>query len=61
MCRDMFREELQKAMNFQNLWTELRQHIRANFSVALETNHILDSPQSYRGKFTTDMHNTVIQ
>lgn len=58
--RDMFREELQKAMNFQNLWTELRQYIRTDFNVALETTHIFNSPQSHR-KFTTDMHNTVIQ
>ncbi|EGI63275.1 Uncharacterized protein C4orf8 [Acromyrmex echinatior] len=58
--RDMFREELQKAMNFQNLWTELRQYIRTDFNVALET-HTYNSPQSHRGKFTNDMHNTVIQ
>ncbi|KAG5313460.1 F193A protein, partial [Acromyrmex insinuator] len=60
MCRDMFREELQKAMNFQNLWTELRQYIRTDFNVALET-HTYNSPQSHCGKFTNDMHNTVIQ
>lgn len=60
MCRDMFREELQKAMNFQNLWTELRQYIRTDFNVALET-HTYNSPQSHRGKFTNDMHSTVIQ
>lgn len=48
-------------MNFQNLWTELREYVRDDFNVALETTHILDSPQSHRGKFTTDMHNTVIQ
>ncbi|XP_018050001.1 PREDICTED: uncharacterized protein LOC108688316 [Atta colombica] len=58
--RDMFREELQKAMNFQNLWTELRQYIRTDFNIALET-HTYNSPQSHRGKFTNDMHNTVIQ
>ncbi|XP_018316494.1 uncharacterized protein [Mycetomoellerius zeteki] len=58
--RDMFREELQKAMNFQNLWTELRQYIRTDFNVALET-HTYNSPQSHRGKFTNDMHSTVIQ
>ncbi|XP_025990924.1 uncharacterized protein LOC105193812 isoform X3 [Solenopsis invicta] len=59
--RDMFREELQKAMNFQNLWMELRQYIRTDFNVALEATHIFDSSQSHRGKFTTDMHNTVTQ
>ncbi|KAL0113937.1 hypothetical protein PUN28_011338 [Cardiocondyla obscurior] len=59
--RDIFREELQKAMNFQNLWAELRQYIRTAFNTALETVHIFDSPQSHRGKFTADMHNTVIQ
>jgi len=47
-------------MNFQNLWTELRQYIRTDFNVALET-HTYNSPQSHRGKFTNDMHNTVIQ
>jgi len=61
MCRDMFREELQKAMNFQNLWTELRQYIRTNFVVALEKTHAFDSPQSHCGKFPTDIRNTVIQ
>ncbi|XP_011875803.1 PREDICTED: uncharacterized protein LOC105566421 isoform X2 [Vollenhovia emeryi] len=59
--RDMFREELQKAMNFQNLWTELQQSIRTDFNVALEATHVFDSPQSQRDKFTMDMHNTVIQ
>ncbi|XP_018392119.1 PREDICTED: putative uncharacterized protein DDB_G0293878 isoform X1 [Cyphomyrmex costatus] len=58
--RDMFREELQKAMNFQNLWTELRQYIRTDFNVALET-HTYNSPQSHRDKLANDMHNTVIQ
>ncbi|XP_012523732.2 uncharacterized protein LOC105829433 isoform X6 [Monomorium pharaonis] len=60
--RDMFRDELQKAMNFQNLWTELRQYIRTDFNVALETTHIFDSLQSsHRDKFPSDMHETVIQ
>ncbi|XP_011647175.1 uncharacterized protein LOC105433514 isoform X2 [Pogonomyrmex barbatus] len=59
--RDMFREELQKAMNFQNLWTELRQYIRTDFNVALETAHIFESPESHHGRFTTNMHNTVMQ
>lgn len=62
MCRDMFREELQKAMKFQNLWTELRQYIRAAFNIALEITHVADSSQSpYSRLSSADMHDTVIQ
>lgn len=62
MCRDMFREELQKAMKFQNLWTELRQYIRAAFKIALEIAHAADSSQSPQSRLSsTDMQDTVIQ
>lgn len=61
MRRDMFKEELQKAMNFQNLWIELRQYIRYNFNIILGTPHTFNSPHSPREKIPADMHNTVIQ
>ncbi|XP_070168941.1 uncharacterized protein [Polyergus mexicanus] len=60
--RDMFREELQKAMKFQNLWTELQQYIHAVFNIALETARVSDSSQSQCSRLPSiDMHNTVIQ
>lgn len=62
MCRDMFREELQKAMKFQNLWTELQQYIHAVFNIALETARVSDSSQSQCSRLPSiDMHDTVIQ
>lgn len=64
MRRDMFREELQKAMKFQNLWIELRQCIRATFNVALEIAHASEiaPPESqHRLSVLVDMHDTVIQ
>ncbi|XP_050448907.1 uncharacterized protein LOC126850218 isoform X5 [Cataglyphis hispanica] len=60
--RDMFREELQKAMKFQNLWTELQQYIHAVFNIALETARVSDSSQSQCSRLPSiDMHDTVIQ
>ncbi|XP_011261886.2 uncharacterized protein LOC105254722 isoform X3 [Camponotus floridanus] len=60
--RDMFREELQKAMKFQNLWTELQQYIHAVFNIALETARVSDSSQSQCSRLPPiDMHDTVIQ
>ncbi|XP_032672363.1 uncharacterized protein LOC116844645 isoform X6 [Odontomachus brunneus] len=59
--RDMFREELQKAMKFQNLWIELRQCIRATFNVALEIAHASDPPEPQHRLSMIDMHDTVIQ
>jgi len=58
----MFREELQKAMKFQNLWIELRQHIRTAFNTALEVARVSDSSQlQYDRLPAIDMHDTVIQ
>ncbi|XP_026827256.1 probable serine/threonine-protein kinase DDB_G0282963 isoform X6 [Ooceraea biroi] len=58
--RDMFREELQKAMKFQNLWIELRQHIRTAFNTALEAARVSDSSQCDRLPMI-NTHDTVIQ
>lgn len=57
----MFREELQKAMKFQNLWSELRQCVRATFNATLKIAHASDSPESQRRSSLVDMHDTVIQ
>lgn len=56
----MFRDELQKAMKFQNLWIELRQHMRSAFNTALEAARVSESSQCGRLP-VTDMHDTVIQ
>lgn len=61
MCRDMFREELQKAMKFQNLWNELRQYIRTAFNIALEDTSKSLQSQSNRLVSSVDMRDTVIQ
>lgn len=57
----MFREELQKAMKFQNLWTELQQYIHAVFNIALETARVSDSSPQCSRLLPIDMHDTVIQ
>ncbi|XP_017888915.1 uncharacterized protein LOC108630248 [Ceratina calcarata] len=58
--RDLFREEVQKATKFQNLWTELRQHIRGSFNVALEARH--SGAQLEQNPFSEDdMHKIVLQ
>ncbi|XP_072759086.1 uncharacterized protein [Anoplolepis gracilipes] len=60
--RDMFREELQKAMKFQNLWSELQQYIYAVFTIALDTARVSDSSQSQFSRLPSiDMHDIVIQ
>ncbi|XP_017793534.1 PREDICTED: uncharacterized protein LOC108575287 [Habropoda laboriosa] len=52
--RELFREELQKAMKFQNLWTELRQHIRSSFYVALQTSGIPGGLHFHQNIFHAD-------
>ncbi|KAK2575288.1 hypothetical protein KPH14_008139 [Odynerus spinipes] len=60
--REMFREELQAAMKFQNLWSDLRQQIRIAFNTALEVSRSSDSMQSQRETVSLiDMHDTVTQ
>ncbi|XP_076651580.1 uncharacterized protein LOC143358372 isoform X1 [Halictus rubicundus] len=60
--RDLCREELQKFMKFQNLWTELQQYMRASFNVALEASHNLGSLQSPQNALSMDnMHEIVLQ
>ncbi|XP_014486001.1 PREDICTED: uncharacterized protein LOC106750284 isoform X4 [Dinoponera quadriceps] len=60
--RDMFREELQKAMKFQSLWSELRQCIRATFNATLEIARASsEPPESQCRSSLNDMHDTVIQ
>lgn len=60
--RELFREELQKAMKFQNLWTELRQHIRTSFNAALEASRTPGSLQLQQNVLSVDnMHDIVLQ
>ncbi|KAK9306519.1 hypothetical protein QLX08_002885 [Tetragonisca angustula] len=60
--RELLREELQKAMKFQNLWTELRQHIRDSFNVALEASRIPGGLQFHQTPFSADdTHKIVLQ
>lgn len=60
--RELLREELQKAMKFQNLWTELRQHIQGSFNVALEASRIPGGLQFQQTPFSTDdTHKIVLQ
>ncbi|XP_053976246.1 uncharacterized protein LOC128875001 isoform X1 [Hylaeus volcanicus] len=60
--RELFREELQKAMKFQNLWTELRQHIRTSFNAALEATRTSGSLQLQQSVLSVDnMHDIVLQ
>ncbi|XP_076630622.1 uncharacterized protein LOC143346430 isoform X2 [Colletes latitarsis] len=60
--RELFREELQKAMKFQNLWTELRQHIRTSFNAALEASCTSGSLQLQQSVLSVDnMHDIVLQ
>lgn len=64
MRRDMFREELQKAMKFQNLWSELRQYIRVTFNTTLKIREIPRADVSLisqRRLPMIDTHDTVIQ
>lgn len=61
-CRELFREELQKAMKFQNLWTELRQHTRTSFNAALEASRIPEGLQLQQNMLSMDnMHDIVLQ
>ncbi|CAL7937736.1 unnamed protein product [Xylocopa violacea] len=60
--RGLFREEVQKATKFQNLWTELRQHIRGSFNVALEASRVPGGLQFQQNPFSEDdMHKIVLQ
>ncbi|OAD59262.1 hypothetical protein WN48_09528 [Eufriesea mexicana] len=60
--RELLRDELQKAMKFQNLWTELRQHIQGSFNVALEASRIPGGLQFQQTPFSTDdTHKIVLQ
>lgn len=64
MHRDMFKEELQKAVKFQSQWIELRQSIRATFNVAKEI--VLDEAENPQLKSQhrlplDNMHDTVLQ
>ncbi|XP_076678686.1 uncharacterized protein LOC143374415 isoform X2 [Andrena cerasifolii] len=60
--RELFREELQKAMKFQNLWTELRQHTRTSFNAALEASRIPEGLHLQQNMLSMDsMHDIVLQ
>ncbi|XP_066595931.1 uncharacterized protein [Prorops nasuta] len=60
--REIFKEELQKAMKFQSLWNELRQHIRSAFNKALKTSHGTDNLELQNNALCLyDMRDTVIQ
>ncbi|XP_076242087.1 uncharacterized protein LOC143184037 isoform X3 [Calliopsis andreniformis] len=60
--RELFREELQKAMKFQNLWTELRQYIRVTFNAALEASQTPGGLQLQQNTLSADnMHDIVLQ
>ncbi|XP_016916773.1 uncharacterized protein LOC108000733 isoform X2 [Apis cerana] len=60
--RELLGEELQKAIKFQNLWTELRQHIRGSFNIALEASRIPGGLQFHQTPFSADdTHKIVLQ
>lgn len=60
--RDIFREELQAAMKFQNLWSNLRKQIRVVFKTALKVSRSPDTLESQQEIFPLiDMHDTVTQ
>nr|XP_033341608.1 uncharacterized protein LOC117229303 [Megalopta genalis] len=60
--RDLCREELQKFMKFQNLWTELQQYMRASFNAALEASHNPGSLQLQQNALSMEnMHEIVLQ
>ncbi|XP_034179837.2 uncharacterized protein LOC117604147 isoform X6 [Osmia lignaria lignaria] len=62
--RELFKEELQKAMKFKKLWREIRQHIRGCFNVALETSRIPGGLQFHHNVFSyamDDVHEIVLQ
>lgn len=49
-------------MKFQNLWAELRQHIRGSFNVALEASCFLGGLEFQQTPFSADdTHKIVLQ